>query len=137
MTVLHALLDTDILSAIMRQDPVVIPKAQAYLIAQEQFTFSIITRYEILRGLKAKGATKQLAAFDRFCNLNTVLPLTDEAIIKASDVYAFLRQRGELIGDADILIASTALTSGLCVVTNNLKHFQRIPELQIQNWLQL
>jgi tRNA(fMet)-specific endonuclease VapC len=137
MTALPALLDTDILSAIMRQDPVVIPKAQAYLIAQEQFTFSIITRYEILRGLKAKGATKQLVAFDRFCNLNTVLPLTDEVIIKASDVYALLRQRGELIGDADILIASTALTSGLGVVTNSLKHFQPIPELQIQNWLQL
>ncbi|PZV10347.1 MAG: VapC toxin family PIN domain ribonuclease [Leptolyngbya sp.] len=137
MTVLPALLDTDILSAIMRQDPVVIPKAQTYLIAHERFTFSIITRYEILRGLKAKGATKQLAAFDRLCDLNTVLPLTDEAIIKASDVYALLRQRGELIGDADILIASTALTSGLCVVTNNLKHFQRIPELKIQNWLKL
>jgi len=69
--------------------------------------------------------------------LNTVLPLTDEAIIKASNIYALLRQRGELIGDADILIAATALTGGLCVVTNNLKHFQRIPELQIQNWLQL
>ena len=137
MTVLPALLDTDILSAIMRQDPVVIPKAQTCLVAQERFTFSIITQYEILRGLKAKGATKQLAAFDRFCDVNTVLPLTDEAIIKASDVYAVLRKRGELIGDADILIASTALTSGLFVVTNNLKHFQRIPELQIQNWLQL
>ena len=137
MTVLPALLDTDILSAIMRQDPVVIPKAQTYLVAQERFIFSIITQYEILRGLKAKGATKQLAAFDRFCDVNTVLPLTDEAIIKASDVYAVLRKRGELIGDADILIASTALTSGLFVVTNNLKHFQRIPELQIQNWLQL
>ena len=131
-----ALLDTDILSAIMRQDPVVIPKAQEYLIAHDRFTFSIITRYEILRGLKAKGATKQIETFDRFCDVNTVLPLTDEAIVKASDVYAFLRQRGELIGDADILIASTALISGLCVATNNLKHFQRIPELQMQNWLQ-
>lgn len=136
MTVLPALLDTDILSAIMRQDPVVIPKAQDYLLAHEQFTFSIITRYEILRGLKAKSAVKQLAAFDRFCEANIILPLTDEIIIKASDIYALLRQRGELIGDADILIASTALAQGLCVVTNNLSHFQRIPELQIQNWLQ-
>ncbi|MGV0028444.1 PIN domain-containing protein [Phormidesmis priestleyi] len=136
MTVLLALLDTDILSAIMRQNPVVIPKAQVYLTAHEQFTFSIITWYEILRGLKAKGADRQLAAFDRFCDVNIILPLTDEAIIKASDIYALLRQRGELIGDADILIASIALANGLCVVTNNLNHFQRIPELQIQNWLQ-
>lgn len=131
------LLDTDILSAIMRQHPVVIPKAQAYLMDHERFTFSIITRYEILRGLKAKGAAKQITTFDRFCDVNTVLQLTDEAIVKASDIYAFLRQRGELIGDADILIAATALTDGLCVATNNLEHFRRIPELQIQNWLQL
>ncbi len=131
------LLDTDILSAIMRQHPVVIPKAQASLMDHERFTFSIITRYEILRGLKAKGAAKQITTFDRFCDVNTVLQLTDEAIVKASDIYAFLRQRGELIGDADILIAATALTDGLCVATNNLEHFRRIPELQIQNWLQL
>lgn len=136
MTVLPALLDTDILSAIMRQDPDVIPKAQNYLQVHEQFTFSTITRYEILRGLKAKNAAKQLVAFDRFCEANIILPLTDEVIIKASDIYAVLRQRGELIRDADILIASTALAQGLCVVTNNTNHFQRIPELQIQNWLQ-
>jgi len=92
MTVLPALLGTDILSAIMRQDPVVIPKAQDYLIAHEQFTFSIITRYEILRGLRAKGAAKQLAAFDRFCDMNMILPLTDEVIIKASDIYALLKR---------------------------------------------
>lgn len=136
MATLPALLDTDILSAIMRQDTAVIPKAQEYLADHEQFNFSIITRYEILRGLKAKGATKQIAAFDRFCAVNIVLPLTDEIIVRASDIYAFLKQRGELIGDADILIASTALLSGISVVTNNLNHFRRIPELRIQNWLQ-
>jgi tRNA(fMet)-specific endonuclease VapC len=136
MTVLPALLDIDILSAIMRQDPVVLSRTQDYLLAHEQFTFSIITRYEILRRLKAKGAAKQLAAFDRFCGVSIILPLTNEIIIKASDIYALLRQRGELIGDADILIAATALTQRLCVVTNNLIHFQRIRELQIQNWLQ-
>ncbi|WP_008312490.1 type II toxin-antitoxin system VapC family toxin [Leptolyngbya sp. PCC 6406] len=136
MTGIPVLLDTDILSAILRRDPVVIPKAQTYLSTQRQFTFSIITRYEILRGLKAKNATKQLTAFERFCDANIVLPLTDEMIIKASDIYAFLKQRGNLIGDADILIASTALVNGLPVVTNNLNHFERISELSIQNWLQ-
>ncbi len=74
----------------MRQDPVVIPKAQEYLADHEQFTFPIITRYEILRGLKTKGATKQIAAFDDFCDVNVILSLADEVIIKASDIYAFL-----------------------------------------------
>lgn len=136
MEILPALLDTDILSAIMRQDPTVISKAQPYLTEYEQFKFSIITRYEILRGLKAKKAAIQIVAFERFCAANMILPLTDEIIVKASEIYAFLRQSGQLIGDADILIASTALINKLSVVTNNLNHFGRISELQIQNWLQ-
>ncbi|MGB3309264.1 MAG: type II toxin-antitoxin system VapC family toxin [Nodosilinea sp.] len=130
------LLDTDILSAITRRNPAVIPKAQAYLAVHRKFTFSIITRYEILRGLKAKDATKQLAAFDRFCEFNTIVALSDEIIVKASDIYAFLKKQGELVGDADILIASTALINKLPVVTNNTSHFQRMPGLSIQNWLQ-
>ncbi|WP_322511312.1 hypothetical protein [Chloroflexus sp.] len=65
-------------------------------------TFSIITRYEILRGLHAKNATAQLAAFDRLCSVNTVLPLTDAVVIRAATIYADLYQGGALIGDADI-----------------------------------
>ncbi len=44
------LLDTDILSAIMRQNPLVIPKAQIYLSTYGQFTFSLITRSELTMG---------------------------------------------------------------------------------------
>ncbi|MEM9216034.1 MAG: type II toxin-antitoxin system VapC family toxin [Cyanobacteria bacterium P01_F01_bin.150] len=135
MTILPILLDTDILSNIMRQNPAVMPKAQGYLAIHQSFTFSLMTRYEILRGLKAKQARRQLAAFEQLCQVSNILPLTDEVVIKASDIYAALKQRGELIGDADILIASTALTNGLSVATNNFNHFQRIPDLQIENWL--
>jgi len=80
MSMSPVLLDTDILSAITRRDPIVIPKAQAYLAIHRKFTFSIITRYEILRGLKAKDAAKQLAALERFCDVNNVVALSDEII---------------------------------------------------------
>ena len=55
MDLAQVVLDTDILSAVMKKNPVVIPKARSYLAEHDQFTFSILTRYEILRGLKAKG----------------------------------------------------------------------------------
>ena len=128
-------MDTDILSAIMKKNPVVIPKARSYLAEHGQFTLSILTRYEILRGLKAKGAAKQAIAFDRFCATNVVLPLTDEVVVKAAEIYAELRGRGALIGDADILIAASALVHGLGVLTNNEDHFRRITNLQVENWL--
>lgn len=130
-----ALLDTDILSAVMRQQPAAMVHARAYLAANPRLAFSIITRYEILRGLYAKNATTQLAAFDRLCLVSTVLPLTEAIVVRAAKIYAGLRQRGALIGDGDILIAATALEHGLAIVTNNTAHFQRIAGLQLENWL--
>jgi len=135
MTSPPSLLDTDILSAVMRKHPKATTEARAYLKIHSRLTISIITRYEILRGLKAKKATTQSAAFDRFCNLNQVLPLTDDIIVRASDIYADLHQRGMLVGDADILIAATALVFGFSIVTNNETHFNRILGLKVENWL--
>ncbi len=129
------LLDTDILSAVMRKEPNVRRKARSYLAEHRRFTFSIITRYEILRGLKAKRAVKQTDAFNRLCVRSVILPITDEIIEKASEIYADLHRRGELIGDADILIAATALANGLGVVTNNEGHFRRVSGLAVANWL--
>ena len=56
-------------------------------------------------------------------------------MVRAAEIYADLWQRGQLIGDADILIASSALVHGLGVVTNNEDHFNRITDLRVQNWL--
>ncbi len=131
----QVLLDTDILSAIMRKNPAVIPKARSYLAVHRQFTISMITRYEILRGLKAKDATVQLRHFETFCEKNLILPLSDEIIVRAADIYAELRRKGELVGDADILIAASAMIHSLGVVTNNETHFKRIAGLQVENWL--
>ena len=130
-----ALLDTDILSAIMRKNSIATTRARAYLEVHRFFTFSIITRYEILRGLLAKGAEKQLTAFERLCDKSNILPLTNTIVFQAAKIYADLHQRGELISDADILIAATAITHDLTIVTNNETHFHRISDLQIDNWL--
>ena len=131
----QVLLDTDILSAIMRKNPSATRRARSYLEVHRHFTFSVITRYEMLRGLLAKGAATQLAAFDQLCATSRVLPLTDPIIVRAATVYVDLHRRGELISDGDILIASTAIVHGLAVVTNNEAHFRRILDLQVANWL--
>ena len=48
------LLDTDILSELLKQHPFVLQRVRTYLAEHERLAFSIITRYELLRGLKAK-----------------------------------------------------------------------------------
>lgn len=62
------------------------------------------------------------------------MPLTDEVIVGASEIYAELRHRGMPIGDADVLIAASALVNGLAIVTNNEAHFNRVPGLVVENW---
>ena len=128
------LLDSDILSFYFRKWPKVVSEAQAYLTRYQVFTFSIITRFEILRGLKARDANGQVRAFNLVCSQNEVMGLNDQIIVRAADIYADLKKTGRLIGDADILIAATALENKLPVVTNNESHFNRIADLQILNW---
>ncbi len=132
----EVLLDTDILSNLMRSDPTVVFHAGQYLTRHGRFTFSIITRYEILRGLKAKGATAPEARFNRFCMRSSILGLSDAIIEEAAAIYADLYKRGAIIGDADILIAATARVHGLIVNTNNRAHFGRVRGIGITNWLE-
>jgi tRNA(fMet)-specific endonuclease VapC len=130
-----SLLDTVTLSEVMKGvDTDVQDNARQYLRAFGHFTFSLITRYEILRGLKARRATRQIARFEQRCQQSVVLPITDEIIIQAADLYALLHQEGQLISDADILIAATALKHNLVMVTENVDHFRRIPGLRIESW---
>lgn len=56
----------------------------------------------------------------------------DRGIIEHfAEIRAFLRRRGELISDFDILQAATAFDRDLTVLTVNLRHFERIPDLRI------
>jgi tRNA(fMet)-specific endonuclease VapC len=135
MTTGAVLLDSDTLSEIIKgRDFATQRQAQEYLARHHRFQFSIITRYEILRGLKAKDALSQIQAFDGLCESNIVLPLSGEIVVRAAEVFAALRKQGAIIDDADILIAATAQVHGLVLITNNLAHFRRIPDLRSETW---
>jgi tRNA(fMet)-specific endonuclease VapC len=131
----QVLLDTDTVSLLLRNQPHVSKQAREYSATRGKLFISIITRFEIIRGLKVKDGSAQLARFERFCARNEVLPLTEAIVMRAADIYADLYRRGTLIGDADILIAATALVHDLVIITNNEAHFRRITGLHVDNWL--
>src|SRR5262245_51820457 len=109
-----SLLDTDILSEVLKQKNfAVVQKASAYLQIHKQFFFSAITRYEVVRGLKAKNATRQLQRFAVFCQHCRVFALTDAIFDRAADLWASANAAGRPQKDADLLIAATALEHGL------------------------
>jgi len=128
------LLDTDILSYLLRGQTTVVQRAVAYLESHTQLQFSVITRYEILRGLQARNATAQTARFDSFCQKHWIVAVDEAVIDRAAAIYADLYRSGLLISDADILIGATALVNGYTLATNNADHFGRINGLIIDNW---
>jgi tRNA(fMet)-specific endonuclease VapC len=131
------LLDSDTLSEVMKgRDLKVLHRAEAYLREHRSLRFSIVTRFEILRGLRAKGATRQIATFLDRCQESVVYPLTEEIADRAAELYGSLWKRGQLISDCDLLIAATALLNDLVLVTGNEDHFQRIEGLRYLNWRQ-
>ena len=129
------LLDTDTLIEFFRQNKAVISHVAAYLQDHDQLSITIITYYEVLRGLRYVNVEQQLQALESFVADNEILPLDKAAVQKAAEVYAALRRQGNLISEGDILIAGTALANDCVLVTNNVNHFARVPGLQVENWM--
>ncbi|GAK55586.1 hypothetical protein U27_02420 [Candidatus Vecturithrix granuli] len=72
--------------------------------------------------------------FREFAAQNTVIPLTEEAVNIAGDIYAELYKQGTPLDDIDILIAGIALANNLLLITHNRKHFEKIHQLHIEDW---
>nr|QNO53681.1 tRNA(fMet)-specific endonuclease VapC [Methanosarcinales archaeon ANME-1 ERB6] len=130
-----SLLDTSILIAFLRGEEDVVAKVEEYLEEFDRLSLSIITYYEILRGLKYIDNEKKLRDFEELMDKSEIITLDREIIDKASGIYADLKRRGELVEDADILIAASCPVEGMILVTDNEEHFRRIENLKIENWL--
>jgi tRNA(fMet)-specific endonuclease VapC len=113
----------------------VVDKIDKYLVEFGYINISIVTYYEILNGLLYKDASKQLDRFLEFVEYNKILPLTVLSANKSAKIYAELRKTGKTISHNDVLIAGIAITNDLILVTNNTSHLERIPELEIDNWI--
>jgi tRNA(fMet)-specific endonuclease VapC len=128
--------DTDVLSATMRRDPhLALVRRLAQLPPSEQFT-TAITLGELLYGAERRGSDRLRARVrDLLAAALTVLPF-DEA---AAETYGSLRVRleaeGRRLAEPDLRIASIALSRGLTLVTANVRHFDRVPGLSVENWL--
>ena len=132
------LLDTDILSNLLKRTPSTALIARlASVPAERQFTSSI-TLGELFYGAHRLGphASVLLERLDRTLLPNLpALPFDEAAARCYGETRAELERLGTPLGDADLRIGSIALARGLTVVTGNLRHFQRIPGLSVENWL--
>jgi tRNA(fMet)-specific endonuclease VapC len=130
----RSLLDTDMLSFYLKGNPRVKEKCTQYLNQFGRLDYSTITYYEIRRGLLHAGASIRAQSFERLADASQIWPLDRTASMRAAEICADLWGKGTPLEDADILIAAIALSNDLVLVTNNQRHFERIPGLSSENW---
>jgi tRNA(fMet)-specific endonuclease VapC len=101
-------------------------------LAGEGLSISIITFGEIYEGIYYGGNPRENErGFLQFLRFVDVLPLNRQTMKRFARIRGELRRSGQLIGDPDLLIAPTGLQRNLILLTRNLSHFRRVPDLKI------
>lgn len=131
------LFDTDILSNILKRDPSPsVLKRLAAIPAKEQFTTTITVGEMVYGAYRSKRPDYFLEKLAQsvWPNVN-ILSFDETSAYTYGKLRAELEKKGTPLTEADLRIASIALTYNLTLVTGNTKHFSKIPELKIENWL--
>jgi predicted nucleic acid-binding protein len=129
------LLDTDILSEILKgRNAVVLQNSADYLAQHSKLCFSVFSWYEVVRGMRSTNATTRLREFEAFRRNCDLLDITPTVLNRAADLWVHGRSHGCKLTDGDIIIAATAIESGRVLVTGNTSDFSWMPGVRLANW---
>ncbi len=127
------LLDADILVYSLKGDPAVLANFRKF--AADPKAVSVITYGELVFGAQhSQRVTENLAKVYRLKEIFPLIDITPAIMDIFGTLKADLRKNGTPIDDFDLLIGATAITIGYCVVTNNKRHYSKIPGLDVSNW---
>ena len=128
------LLDTDICSYTIKNRPAQV--RDAFVRHQDQLCVSTITVMELIFGAeKSAVPEKNLAVVESFLARLAVMDYDHRAAEHSGQLRAELQKRGKPIGPYDQMIAGHARSLGLVLVTNNVREFERVPGIRIENWV--
>lgn len=101
----------------------------------DQCHISEITYAELLYGAECSSdPVKNTALVDRVLENINMAPISSSLKVFAK-CKAHLRKIGKIVDDADILIGATAIDNKFVMVTENVKHFENLPGITIENWV--
>ncbi len=98
------------------------------LLGDREAAISAISVFELLAGVTLG---KHLTERKELVELTLVMPVTSPITERAAELFRVLREQGITVDNEDLLIAATALDSGIPVLTRNYSHFRHIPELEM------
>lgn len=97
---------------------------------------SSITLAELMHGAeKSQRVSENLSAIEDFCSRLEVLPYGAKAAQHHGAIRAALEKLGLSIGVNDLHIAGHARSEGMVLVTNDVAEFERVPALELENWV--
>lgn len=131
------LLDTNICSYIMRERPEsVLTELQSRVMHRDRIVISAITYAELRFGaIGKKSSPKHNVIVDEFmARIDAVLAWDKGAVEATAQIKRYLSDKGTPIGNNDTMIAGHAVSEGCILVTNNRKEFDRVPDLEIEDW---
>ena len=124
------MLDTNVCVLLLRGKPEIRSRLAAVGVAN--CFISEITVAELSFGAEKSGSQLEVQRTQGFMASAQVLPITSVPLTYARQRWR-LQQIGQPLDDFDLLIGSTALSNNLVMVTNNTRHFARLP-LQLEDW---
>jgi tRNA(fMet)-specific endonuclease VapC len=131
----HYMLDTDTCSYIIRERPHSVYQ-RFQQISMEQLHVSIITYAELLYGVERSSSQKtNRPIVEQFIRHLHICHWDEAAAEHYASIRTFLEKSGQPIGAMDMQIAAHARSMGAIVITNNTRHFSRVPDLQVENWV--
>ena len=130
---LRYLLDTNIVIYVIKNKP--ISALQLFNQHAGHMCISAVTLAELLHGAeKSNAPTRSLRVVEDFCSRLEVLPYGAKAAQHYGNIRSTLEKSGQTIGVNDLHIAAHTRSEGLTLVTNNLREFERVEFLQLENW---
>lgn len=128
------LLDTNIVIYVIKRRPIEV--MATFNQNASRMAISSVTLAELIHGAEKSSQTAQNhTVIEDFCSRLEVLPYTPKAAQHYGSIRAALEKAGQPIGVNDLHIAAHARSEGLVLVTNNLREFERVPALQLENWV--
>lgn len=130
------MLDTNICSFIMREQPeAVLKRLEHAVLRGHSIVVSAITWAEISLAARAAGPAMQQLAEAFAARLDAILPWDRTAVDATTDIKVALRLADTPIGPNETAIAGHAIAAGAVLVTNNVREFERVPGLMLEDWV--
>ena len=127
------LLDTTFVIDLFRHERGALKKAEELDREASTKAISVVTAHEVLRGLFYLGNEEKLKIGEASLTRFDIIPYTYEIAKRAAEIDAKLVKAGEVIPFPDVVIAATAITYNLKLVTRD-EHFKKIERLRVESY---